>query len=279
MAGRIVCVADTGEHFRDQVERWFHCLTQLARVPPPDLTTVFVDASSVPDWAAPLVSAGMGVEFAAAFDPRSPHCNKIAGLMKAIDSGSGPIVLTDCDVAFLQDPRSFPGRNTAISGKPVDLRNPPIRVLDAILKEAGLPAPRKVRLSGRPWQRTYLGNFNGGMLVFGRSIVDSLVDRWAVRAKWLLDRSALLEKWAIHVDQVSLLLAIIDEGTEMVRLSPGYNCPTHVRGDLLGLTPVALHYHYRVDQAGDLLPMGRRAIDRQVSVVNRALRAAREAGG
>lgn len=279
MSGKIVCVSDSAEHFQGQVERWFACLTRLAGVAPRDLTTVFANTTSPPEWGAPLLKAGMGVECVGAFDPRSPHCNKISGLLKVIGTGSGPIVLTDCDLAFLRDPRSFPGRSTALSGKPVDFPNPPIRVLDAILKEAGLPAPRKTRLSGRPWERTYLGNFNGGMLVFGGSIASRLVHRWAERAKWLLDRAALLESWAIHVDQVSLLLATIDEGVEMVPLSPRYNCPTHQRGSLFPVSPVALHYHHEVDALGDLKMTGWKAIDTQISVVNRAMKEARAAEG
>ncbi|WP_374435950.1 hypothetical protein [Tabrizicola sp.] len=279
MSGKIVCVADTGEQFQDQVERWFACLTRLAGVAPRDLITVFANTSSPPDWAASLLRAGMGIDFVDAFDPRSPHCNKISGLLKVIGTGAGPIVLTDCDLAFLRDPRSFPGRSSAVSGKPVDFPNPPLRILDAILKEAGLPAQRKVRLSGRPWERTYLGNFNGGMIVFGRSIASRLVHRWAERAKWLLDRSALLEGWAVHVDQVSLFLAIIDEKIEMVPISSRFNYPTQARGSLFPVTPAALHYHHAVDALGDLKPTGSRAIDAQISLVNRTMSETRAAEG
>lgn len=278
MSGTIVCVADTGPNFRAQVERWFACLTRLAGVEPRDLLTVFVGASSPPDWARPLCRVGMRVEVATAFDPRSPHCNKIEGLRRALRGGAGSVVLSDCDVAFLEDPRGFPHRGNAISAKPVDRANPPTQILNSILQEAGLPTPRKVRLGARPWRRSYEGNANGGVLVFGARIAPALAERWAWRARWLLDRSALLKEWMIHVDQVSLLLAIIDERAQVVRLSEKHNCPTHLRGGFIPAPPAALHYHGRVDENGALLPCGNRAIDRQIVAVNRAFQEARAAG-
>ncbi len=271
MTGSIVCVADTGPKFRSEVERWFVCLTSLAGVPADNLLTVFAGASSPPDWAQPLCQAGMRTAVVPSFDPRSPHCNKIAGLRQALREGTGPVVLSDCDVAFLEDPRTFPHRDNAISAKPVDRANPPTRILDRVLRETDLPRARKVRIGARPWRSSYLGNANGGVLVFGQHIAPKLAERWEARARWLLERACLLEDWMVHIDQVSLFLAIVEERIEVVSLTARHNCPTHVRASVIRTSPAALHYHGRVDGNGALMASGNRTIDRQIAKANSAV--------
>jgi len=226
-----------------------------------------------------MCEAGMRAEVANTFDLRSPHCNKIEGLRIALQGEAGSVVLSDCDVAFLKDPREFPHGVNAIAGKPVDRANPPTRIITSTLQEAGLPNPRQVRLTGRPWRRTYTGNFNGGVLVFGGGIAPALAERWAWRAQWLLNRSGLLEKWAIHVDQISLFLAIIEERAEIIPLSETHNCPTHLKALFRSAPPAALHYHGQVDRNGALLLCGNSLIDRQIVAVNQVFLEARADGG
>ena len=274
-AGRIVCVAEADTRFCDQTTRWFLSLTLLAKVPVERLLLVFAGVSEPPEWATPLRRGGLDVGTVSRFDGRSPHCNKIEALRFAATRTAGAVVVTDCDMAFLEDPLGFPYRDDAISAKAVDRSNPPLRVLDAVLSEAGLPKPETTRIAAKPWQRTYVGNCNGGLTIVGSSVVARLSEQWAFRARWLLDRRESLEAWAVHVDQVAMLLSVIDLGLDVVPLGTRHNFPMHRRPPLFPRKPAALHYHDRVDRNGDLIPIGRSAVDRQIREMNRIYAAGR----
>jgi hypothetical protein len=274
-AGRIVCVAEADQRFHDQTVRWFLTLTQLAKVPVERLLLVFAGVSEPPDWSIPFRRAGLDLGIVSRFDCRSPHCNKIEALAYAAKLTAGPVVVTDCDMAFLEDPLGFPQAAGAVSAKPVDRSNPPLRILDAVLREAGLPPPKTTRIAAKPWQRTYQGNCNGGLTIVGSGVASQLAERWAFRARWLLDRRELLEGWAVHVDQVAMFLSVADLGLEVVSLSARHNFPMHRRPPVFPVRPAALHYHDRVDGNGALTPVGRRTIDRQICEVNRIQAAAR----
>jgi len=274
-AGRIVCVAEADQRFRDQTIRWFLSLTQLAKVPVERLLLVFAGVSEPPAWSMPFRRAGLHLGTVSRFDGRSPHCNKIEALSYAAKVTAGPVVVTDCDMAFLEDPLGFPYRADAISAKPVDRSNPPLRILDAVLREAGLPKPKTTRIAAKPWQRTYQGNCNGGLTIVGSSVASGLSERWTLWARWLLDRREMLEGWAVHVDQVATFLAVVDLGLEVVPLSTRHNFPMHRRPPLFPIRPAALHYHGRVDGQGALLLVGRSAIDGRIHEVNRVYAAER----
>ncbi|AZQ68452.1 hypothetical protein EF888_15725 [Silicimonas algicola] len=268
-SGRIVCVAEADLRFRDQTIRWFLSLTQLAKVPVERLSLVFAGVGEPPAWAMPFRRAGLDLGTVSRFDGRSPHCNKIEALTYAAKLTAGPVVVTDCDMAFLEDPLGFPQAAAAVSAKPVDRSNPPLRILDTLLREAGLPKPRTTRIAAKPWQRTYRGNCNGGLAIVGPGVSGQLAERWAFRARWLLDRRKILEGWAVHVDQVAMFLAIVDLDLEIVPLGTRHNFPMHRRPPVFPVDPAALHYHDRVDGQGSLLPVGRGAIDRRIDQVNR----------
>ena len=274
-SGRIVCVAEADQRFRDQTIRWFLSLTQSAKVPVERLSLVFAGVSEPPAWSMPFRRAGLDIGTVSRFDGRSPHCNKIEALTYAMKLTTGPVVVTDCDVAFLEDPLGFPQATDAVSAKPVDRSNPPLRILDAVLREADLPKPRTTRIAAKPWQRTYQGNCNGGLTIVGPGIAGRFSERFAFRARWLLDRRELLEAWAVHIDQVAMFLAIVDLRLRVVPLSTRHNFPMHRRPPLLPVSPAALHYHDRVDGQGALLPVGRSAVDGRIHEVNRIYAAER----
>jgi hypothetical protein len=209
------------------------------------------------------------------FDSRSPHCNKIAGALRlAEDSIDGLAILCDTDVAVLEDPRGIDLLPDAVAGKVVDAPLPPLGVLLDVFAAAGLTAPPTVPLPWGPDQRTVAGNNNGGLYLVPGSLLSRVATAWAHWARWLLDRTELLEEWSVHVDQVAMALALTAEGVTSVPLDVRWNTPTHDPSRIPPNPPrpAAIHYHWEVDRRGLVRSTGAASIDEQIGVVNDAVR-------
>jgi Methyltransferase domain len=266
-------VVDEHPRFHLDALRWFASLTKLAGVSPTDLVVhvVGTGSSEVLDY---LRSQGVTVCRVEGFDPRSPHCNKIAGALRLADQViDGMAVLCDTDVALLEDPRPMSLEPGAIAGKIVDAPVPPLDVLLTIFAASGLPVPPKVQL---PWGQdewTLSGNNNGGLYLVPGPLLATVATAWAHWAGWLLDRADLLEEWAVYVDQVSMALALASEGIASAPLDVRWNTPTHdptrIRAD--ASEPAGIHYHQEVDRRGRIRMCGSASIDRSIGAANRAI--------
>jgi hypothetical protein len=89
----------------------------------------------------------------------------------------------------------------------------------------------------------------------------------------LLDRAELLGRWAVHVDQVSMALALTATGTRSTALDVRWNTPTHdpTRIPRDAPEPSVIHYHQQVDLDGHLLTTGVPSIDRRIATANRVI--------
>src|SRR6202034_275622 len=120
--------------------------------------------SAASDALDHLASRGVTVRSIEGFDPRSPHCNKVAGALRlAEDRLEGLVVLCDTDVAVLEDPRALVIPPGSVGGKVVDAPVPPLGVLEEIFAAAGVAPPPTMPL---PWgenEATFAGNCNGGL--------------------------------------------------------------------------------------------------------------------
>jgi 2-polyprenyl-3-methyl-5-hydroxy-6-metoxy-1,4-benzoquinol methylase len=271
--GRFSCVVDEHPRFHLDALRWFASLTEVAGVIPGDLM-VHVVGSESSEVLLYLKAQGVTVRTVEPFDPRSPHCNKIAGALRLADDPiDGMVILCDTDLAVLEDPRRLELPSGAVAGKPVDAPVPPMEVILDIFVASGLDPPPRVRLPWGPNAWTVSGNNNGGLYLVPAPLLPRVACSWARSARWLLDRIELLQEWAIYVDQVAMALALTAEGIESVALDVRWNTPTH---DLSRIPPDApepaiLHYHQEVDRAGLLLPTASGSIDHQIAVANRAI--------
>jgi SAM-dependent methyltransferase len=271
--GRFSCVVDEPPRFHLDALRWFACLTRQAGVDSADLVVHVVgDDSSVP--LEFLRKNGVTVDRIERFDERSPHCNKIAGALRA--SADGPmstVVLCDADLAILEDPRQLAPASGRIAGKPVDAPNPPLEVLESIFTAAGVTLPATVPLTWGQKGRTLLGHFNGGLYLIPGPDLGGLAGAWSEWACWLLDRLELLGEWTVYVDQVAMTLALAAQGFEPDLLDVRWNTPTH---DLTRMpndvtTPAIIHYHDRVDEQGLLRKTGVQRVDRRIDAANAAI--------
>lgn len=278
-AGVVSCVLDAHPRFSLEVLRWFASATKLARIEPADLRVHIVGPPNE-DIVSVLRSRGAVVRHVDAFDHRSPHCNKVAGVLSmAGEQDAGICALTDADTVFLEDPRTIELPSGSVGMRPVDLENPPVDVLERVFEAAGVATPPEVAL---PWSRrsfprrrrpkTLAGNGNGGLYVVPAPLLDEVGRAWATWAAWLLDRPGYLGAWAIHVDQVAMALALAAEDIEVFHLDPRWNVPTHLAGVIprQPFRPSTIHYHDNVDAIGQIAFTGRAHVDRAIATANAA---------
>ncbi len=139
--GTFACVVDRDPRFHLEALRWFASLHGVAGVDPGDLVVHAVRGASS-EALDLLEEKGVAVRSIEPFDPRSPHCNKIAGALRLAEVGvEGTAVLTDTDIAFCEDPRSLPLPDRAVASKLVDFAIPRLDTLPRHLQRGVPRAP------------------------------------------------------------------------------------------------------------------------------------------
>lgn len=212
---------------------------------------------------------GVNVHRTEAFHPHSPHCNKINQLKTSAWANYEQVVFCDCDIAVADGFIENVGDNQ-VSGKLVDYPNPPIAIIENVFRSAGLPFSahtkntsfRRSANGALPQHsdtcesslQTHPANLNGGLLVIASSVVSGVVEAWSKWALWLIEERHLLDRYSVHVDQVSFALAMAELNIEPNLLPLELNFPTHLPIDRTGAelpSEVAvLHYHRAVDEVG-----------------------------
>ena len=209
------------------------------------------------------------------FDTRSPHCNKIAGAQRlAAEHPTGLVVLCDADIAVLEDPRQIALPGHSIAAKTVDTPLPPVEVLTSVFHTAGVTMPPLVPLPWGPDQWTVRGNSNGGIYLVPGALLGQVASAWATWARWLLDRSELLQEWTVYVDQVAMALGLAAEDIGSHPLDVRWNTPTHdkTRIPTDPPSPAVLHYHQEVEPDGLIRAVGSAPIDEKIETANAAVR-------
>jgi SAM-dependent methyltransferase len=271
--GVFSCVVDDHPRFHLDALRWFTSLTDLVGIEP-DRMVVHAVGGTTSEALTYLQGCGVAVRTVEPFDQRSSHCNKIAGAARlAEEHRGGTVVLCDADVVFFNDPRGVPVPQNALAAKPVDAPLPPLDILTGVFMAAGLEIPAVVNLPWGDGERSLAGNANGGLYLMQGATLPTVVEAWTTWARWLLDRIQLLDRWSVHVDQVSMALALVAADLPFQPLDVRWNTPSHdpsrTRPD--ADLPAVIHYHQAVDSTGRLLPTGSPAIDTRIDLMNRAL--------
>lgn len=270
IGGVFSCVVDEHPRFHLEALRWFASLTGIAGVHPHELT-VHVVGEDDSDALRHLRSRGVTVRPVHPFDPRSPHCNKVAAALRmAEEHVEGMVVLCDTDIAVLEDPRRLVLPPRSIGGKVVDTPVPPLEVWHEVFRVADMPAPPSTPLPWGPGDRTVMGNSNGGLYLVPGPLLPELASAWETWARWLLERRELLRDWTFHLDQVAMTLALTAEGIATEQLDVRWNTPIH---DLRRVppdppAPAVIHYHQEVDPLGRIRTTGFPSIDQEIVRVN-----------
>jgi 2-polyprenyl-3-methyl-5-hydroxy-6-metoxy-1,4-benzoquinol methylase len=269
------CVVDAKPKFEWQAFLWAHSLVRNGCCDPRDLR-VHCLPGVTQNFRRTVGSLGVSLVEIEPFDGHA-YCNKIQQCFSGAFEGYDTVVLTDCDLFFVDRPE-LPREGT-FAGKVVDVPNPPLEDLRAIYDAAGVPLPGTVpvdcALSAS--EATYRTNLNGGFYVVDAAILPALGTRWKERALWLLDRLAMLGSHTAHVDQVAMSLALYDLGIEVTPLTARTNFPAHLPVERLRTLNVpsidVLHYHSHVLPGGQLGTTGLANIDTVIARANASIEA------
>ena len=191
------------------------------------------------------------------------YCNKIAQWSDVLrESSFKQFIFLDTDTIFVQD-LLHELRSDIICAKVVDLANPPIGVLEEIMRAAGFSAlPQECRVDASE-DITYLANSNGGLYSIPKQFVDCLFESWRRWSLWLLANPEPLRKVNKigHIDQISFCMAIHDTGLPFELIPSNLNYFVHFAGPhsyYNSTKPISLlHYHNdSVNVVGLLDPPG-----------------------
>ena len=180
------------------------------------------------------------------------YCNKLRQLDSFIGrDGVEGVALLDTDTVLLEPLDGY--AEETVRGKIVDGPNPAPAFLERIFAEAGLSAPRRVPTDFDVGEAMTLdGYFNGGLYLVPAARIAPLSEAWKRWATWLYERR---ERYAtIHVDQISMLLALRESGIPYRALPSNCNLPlhrAHTPRYYNRKRPIALlHYHRELDGFG-----------------------------
>ncbi len=268
------CVVDDTPAIWSSLVPWLATAIDLAGIHPSQLYVHHV-CPLRPEIAALCRRLAINTRAAEPFDRRFPHTNKIRQFATTFGDARH-VILTDVDIAFASPP-PLDHIRTPVAGKVVDLPNPPVEILRRIFAIAELPASTTWANAfmnahdAREEFETFLGNCNGGLLVIDREWLALIGRAWAQWARWLIDRIDLLDRWAVHVDQVSFCLAVNQLGVDVGRLDDAWNFPLGVRVASGAIGPFLLHHHAAFEN-GRLLEQGHAARTRHaIARVNGAI--------
>lgn len=205
----------------------------------------------------------------------SPYCNKLTQLRSKALAAADHVALLDADVAVTTDlSRELPGPGAR--GKIVDTAAPPLPLLRALLRAAGLPRDAATAPAGFGPGQTLAANLNGGVTLLDRETLAAVGPRWLKWTHFTLENARLLGPYAKHADQVGLALALIDLGLPPGHLSDRLNFPTHLRPASYrpqhDLDAAILHYHHRLDDDGLLAPLRLPRVDAAMARANALIR-------
>jgi hypothetical protein len=239
-------------------EAWHlaHSLALHCRVPMSDIHVHFTSDTTV-DTIEVFRQLGCGVHHLKRFgDGR--YCNKIAQWDNMRDVVADHFVFLDTDticIANLLEQLPI----GVVSGKVVDMDNPPLGALDEVFLRAGFATRPPITFVDAKDATTYLGNCNGGMYSLPVQHAEPLFESWKRHALRLLhDIEPLRETGKEgHVDQVAFCLALHETNIPFNHASSNTNYYLHFDGThryFLDSCPIALlHYHNNtIDVVGKL---------------------------
>ncbi len=183
------------------------------------------------------------------------YCNKLQQLDYFLDKSEiEAVVLLDTDM-YILDKLEF--EKEIFQAKIVDAPNPTLQTLKNIYTVANLPTPNECSTD---WNiepnTTFENNFNGGLYYIPAEDIATIEHSWKKWATWLMNKEALFEKkqQMIHIDQISIGMALVEHGIAYKHLTANYNAPIHFDRTLSSLKtalPIKiLHYHRELNRFG-----------------------------
>lgn len=271
------CVVDSKYKFQIQSQYWATTLIKLGQISPNNIV-VHTITDLDPNLDAWLRQLGVNICPINGY-PGHPYCNKLQQLDSLLNEfNSKYYVLMDCDTAISCQLSSLP-RPSYIAAKRVDTANPPTQVISKVFSASGLGDPNWAKadlLPGRDGILTDVNNCNGGVYVFNRDFLKKVSPIWKKWANWCIAHADLFEQYSVHIDQVSLAMAMREVSINVEPLHNTYNMPTHLDIDINNdVDAHIVHYHGMFDDQLFLKKMGFPKIDSSISRINDCLRQSR----
>jgi hypothetical protein len=183
------------------------------------------------------------------------YCNKVQQLDFFINQETTDVILIDTDTFFLE-PINIPDPDK-FSAKIVDSPNPALSTIKKIFKTAQLSLPPMVKTDWKTNEgNTIATNFNGGFYFIPARYVNTINTAWKKWSQWLFKKMPLFndQQVFIHLDQLSMALAVKDTQLEYSILPSNFNCPVHNNARqryYQGNKPILLiHYHKEINSFG-----------------------------
>ena len=224
----LCCVVD--EHPRFHVELVLWALCARRHLPQDTFRCVVYTVGDVPaDLIAWVQSLGISTQRTETVVEGSPHANKIAPFF--YNHLTDLIAVCDTDLFFVDDPIGLL-KSDRFRAAPNNACNPPAHIFRTILLASGLNRPYRPGISlfrgidGR--RETHINNVSAGIIVAPSRRANELARRWKKWALWLVENRNLLDRWAVHVDQVAFALALEELGEDVEFLPPQVNAILHL---------------------------------------------------
>lgn len=268
------CLVDDTPAIWDSIVPWLATATVLAGIDAAHIHLHHV-CPLRPAIAQLCDRLGVRTHAVQAFDARNPYANKIVQ-GKTQFGQVGSVVLTDVDMVFTAAP-PFSQMHGLVGGKPVDMPNPPLAVLQDIFRRArvdflGIYTGHYVENGSGLSFETLLGNFNGGMYIVPPQVLAQLWPRWDHWTRWLIDHADMMGQWEKHADQIGFALAVSELKLPLRLLDNRWNYPAHIDQPRMQAAPWVLHHHARLDRHGQLLPVSSAVVQALVYRINGVVR-------
>lgn len=269
------CFADDTPRFRLQALQWIWTILDSGTARPEEIVVHLADGRNA-GFLHALAHLGVKIRRVSRFGTGdAAYCNKLQQLQTPDFRDVDVVVLCDTDLAFAGDIRPWVTPD-AVSARIVDLPNPPLERLERLYARTCLPASPKIVPTAFSPDSTFQTNCNGGLYFVPSRWLDSLAYAWIKWARMALDQGDILGMFQKHADQIGFCFAMLDLGLPFQPLPGRLNFPIHLPLDSLSYEdyadPLVLHYHWRTDASGFLLPTGALRVDAAIERVNDMLR-------
>ena len=233
------CVVDRHPRFYVEAVLWSVCVQRFV---PSELTesVVWFVGDSPDDLVQWLLDKGIKTRTTSTLLDGSPHCNKIIPFLEAEEDVA--VAVTDADLFFVDDPTSFlaGGRFRA---PPNNHSNPPPYIWRNVLSASGMGRPYRPSLALFPGnggvRESHINNISGGLIFAPNGRVKEFAKIWLRWAQWLVSNFEIMERWRVHVDQMSFALALEEMGEDVDFLPAQLNTILHLFQQIE--TPYAFH--------------------------------------
>lgn len=221
------CVVDDLPRLHVELVLWAICVRKfLPRYYRPVVYFVGRQPGDLGDWVR---AQGIETRDTEPLIAGSPHCNKI---IPFFDSSSETIVaVSDVDLYFVADPSDLFCSNR-FCAPPNNHCVPPPYIWKQLLAAAGFGNSYRPGIAlfpaGDGLRETYFNNINGGLVTAPSTLASILARFWEKWAVWLIENRALMQRWAVHVDQVGFSLALEEMGEDVAFLPPQTNTILHL---------------------------------------------------